>query len=46
MKFDRCKRSGGTGERHKVDVNALVEEYVKCAFHGMMGQDKDAVVTL
>lgn len=38
--------SGGTGERRKMDVNALVEEYVNLAFHGMKAQDKEAEVTI
>ncbi len=36
--------SGGTGDRRKMDVNALVEEYVNLAYHGMKGQDKEAEI--
>src|SRR5690606_20227682 len=38
--------SGGTGERVPVDVNALVEEYVGLAYHGMRATDHDFNVTL
>jgi len=38
--------SGGTGERRRVIVNTLVEEYVNLAYHGMKAQDKTADITI
>ncbi|HRI64907.1 MAG TPA: AAA family ATPase [Polyangium sp.] len=38
--------SGGTGERRRMDVNSLVEEYVNLAFHGMRAHDKESEVTI
>lgn len=38
--------SGGTGERRRVLVNTLVEEYVNLAYHGMKAQDKTADITI
>ena len=37
---------GSTGERHRVDVNALVEEALNLAYHGARAQDASFNITL
>jgi signal transduction histidine kinase/HAMP domain-containing protein len=37
---------GGTGERRRTDLNALVDEALNLAFHGARAQDKSFNVTL
>ena len=37
---------GGSGERRRVDINALVEEALNLAYHGARAQDQDFNVTL
>jgi predicted ATPase/signal transduction histidine kinase len=38
--------SGAAGERQKADVNALVEEYVSLAYHGIRAQQRDLQVVI
>ncbi len=37
---------GGSGERRKTDLNALVEETLNLAFHGVRAQDRSFNITL
>ncbi|HEX9660507.1 MAG TPA: two-component regulator propeller domain-containing protein, partial [Rhodothermales bacterium] len=37
---------GGEGEREKVDLNEMLDEYVNLAYHGMRARDSDFNVTL
>jgi two-component system NtrC family sensor kinase len=37
---------GGTGERHEVDLNGLVEEALNLAYHGARAQDQNFNITL
>ena len=37
---------GGTGERQKVDLNALIDEALNLAYHGARAQDHDFNITL
>jgi signal transduction histidine kinase len=37
---------GGTGERRRVDLNALIEEALNLAYHGARAQDQNFNVTL
>lgn len=37
---------GGSGEREAVDINALLDEYLNLAFHGMRARDPQFNVTL
>src|SRR5262249_27295387 len=36
----------GSGERQKVDLNALIEEALNLAYHGARAQDRDFNITL
>ncbi len=37
---------GGSGERRRVDINALVEEALNLAYHGARAQDQNFNITL
>jgi signal transduction histidine kinase len=37
---------GGSGERRRVDINALVEEALNLAYHGARAQDQSFNITL